>query len=79
MLARADAGDFRALEGFLEVLMSRSLLDFLESLGTMKDMLLPLKELEKQSDYSSKYLALRASTSRYDFLSPGSMLTGGQL
>ena len=68
VLARADAGDFRALEGFLEVLMSRSLLDFLESLGTEKDMLLPLKELEKQSDYSSKYLALRASQGEFPAL-----------
>ena len=66
--AKADGGDFEPLEGLLEVLMSRSLLDFLESLGTSQDRLQPLKDLEKLTAHSAKYLALRASQGAFPAL-----------
>lgn len=67
-LSKADAGDFRTLQNFLEVLMSRSLLDFLENLGTSQDRLQSLKELEKLTAYSAKYLALRANQGEFPAL-----------
>ena len=44
--------------------MGRSLLDLLDQVGTGEDELKPLKKLARNTPYSAKYLALRASQSR---------------
>ncbi len=54
-------GDLAPLEALLKILMSRSLLDLLDQIGTKDDELKPFKTFEANGPYSAKYLALRAS------------------
>ncbi len=42
-------------------LLARSLLDLLDQVGTEKDRLVTLRELEKRSGKSAKYLSLRVA------------------
>ena len=60
-LVRGHDGNLSDLEGFLLVVMARSLLDLLDQVGTREDELKPLRALSKQSPYSAKYLGLRAT------------------
>ena len=53
-------GDLSYLQGFVRELMGRSILSLLDQLGTAEDELKPLKQFEKKSGHSAKYLRLRA-------------------
>jgi len=53
-------GDLLPMTDYLMVIMASSLLDFLSHVGTERDELMPLLELEGESAYSAKYLSLRA-------------------
>lgn len=53
-------GDLLPLTDYLMVIMASSLLNFLSQVGTERDELMPLLELEGESVYSAKYLSLRA-------------------
>jgi Fic family protein len=57
---RGHTGDLSCLLEFVRELMGRSMLDLLDQLGTAEDELRPLKQLEKKSGHSAKYLRLRA-------------------
>ncbi|MFA5313704.1 MAG: Fic family protein [Methanomassiliicoccales archaeon] len=59
-LTEGDENDYARMTGLLTSVMSRSLLTILDSVGTKDDELLPLKDLEKISGLSAKYLSLRA-------------------
>jgi len=63
-LDRGHDGNLADMEKFFRVTMGRSLLDFLDQVGTREDELRPLKELAGKSPYSAKYLGLRASQER---------------
>ena len=63
-LEKGHAGDLGYLEEFLRAAMSRSLMDLLDQVGTREDELKPLKKFAGKGDYSTKYLALRASQER---------------
>jgi len=52
------SGNRSKLERFLKVIMGRSLLDLLNQVGTEKDELKRLKNLENSKSYSAKYLSL---------------------
>lgn len=53
-------GDRSCLLEFVRELMGRSILDLLDQVGTAEDELKPLKQLERKSGHSAKYLRLRA-------------------
>lgn len=57
---RGHTGDMSYLLEFITELMSRSILDLLDQVGMAEDELKPLKQLEKKSGHSAKYLRLRA-------------------
>src|SRR6266699_4170420 len=63
-LDKGHAGALVDLVVFLRLAMGRSLLDLLDQVGTREDELKPLKKLARNTPYSAKYLALRASQSR---------------
>ena len=63
-LDKGHAGALVDLMDFLRHAMGRSLLDLLDQVGTREDELKPLKKLARNTPYSAKYLALRASQSR---------------
>jgi len=63
-LDKGHAGALVDLVDFLRLAMGRSLLDLLDQVGTREDELKPLKKLARNTPYSAKYLALRASQSR---------------
>src|SRR6059058_3878492 len=63
-LDKGHAGALVNLVDFLRLAMGRSLLDLLDQVGTREDELKPLKKLARNTPYSAKYLALRASQSR---------------
>ncbi len=63
-LDKGHAGALVDLVVFLRLAMGRSLLDLLDQVGTREDELKPLKRLARNTPYSAKYLALRASQSR---------------
>ena len=63
-LDKGHAGALVDLVDFLRLAMGRSLLDLLDQVGTGEDELKPLKKLARNTPYSAKYLALRASQSR---------------
>ena len=63
-LDKGHAGALVDLLDFLRLAMGRSLLDLLDQVGTREDELKPLKKLARNTPYSAKYLALRASQSR---------------
>ena len=63
-LDKGHAGALVDLVDFLRHAMGRSLLDLLDQVGTREDELKPLKKLARNTPYSAKYLALRASQSR---------------
>ncbi len=51
--------DFTPLENLFKTLMSASLVDLLDQVGTSEDRLISLKEASKNSSYTAQYLALR--------------------
>jgi Fic family protein len=55
------AGRWSDLEEFLRMAMGRSLVDFLDQVGTKDDELKPLKKFGRRGTYSAKYLALRSN------------------
>jgi len=57
---RGHSGDLSCLLEFMTELMGRSILDLLDQVGTAEDELKALKQLEKKSGHSAKYLRLRA-------------------
>lgn len=59
-LNKADEGDLVPLTDFLMAAMAGSLLNFLWYVGTERDDLEPLIDLQQDGTYSAKYLALRA-------------------
>ena len=60
-LEKGNEGDLASLTEFLRVVMSQSLIDLLDQVGSTKDdELLTTTELGKKPPYSAKYLALRA-------------------
>ncbi|WP_049796201.1 Fic family protein [Methanomassiliicoccus luminyensis] len=59
-LSRANAGNLGPLTDLLGMAMAASLLNFSSCMGTERDELKPLAELEGNGSYSAKYLALRA-------------------
>ena len=61
---RGHSGDLMCLADFFKELMGRSILDLLDQLGTAEDELKPLKQFEKKSGHSAKYLRLRAGQGR---------------
>lgn len=63
-MERGHSGDISDLLGLIQELMSRSLLDLLDQLGTADDELKSLKQLEGMSVHSAKYLRLRAGQGR---------------
>ncbi len=63
-LDKGHAGSLVDLVDFLRLAMGRSLLELLDQVGTREDELKPLKRLARNTPYSAKYLALRASQSR---------------
>src|SRR6266576_2156959 len=63
-LDKGHGGALVELVDFLRLAIGRSLLDLLDQVGTGEDELKPLKKLARNTPYSAKYLALRASQSR---------------
>ena len=61
---RGHTGDLSSLLELVTELMGRSILDLLDQLGTAEDELRPLKQFEKKSGHSAKYLRLRAGKGR---------------
>ncbi|MFQ6012511.1 MAG: Fic family protein [Thermoplasmata archaeon] len=59
-LEAGHTGDLVQLAEFLREAMSRSLLDLLDQIGTIRDELRPLADFEDGGPYSAKYLALRS-------------------
>lgn len=59
-LAEGDENENTRMNALLRSVMSRSLLTILDSVGTKDDELVPLRELERCSGVSAKYLSLRA-------------------
>jgi len=59
-MEEAHDGDLSGLTEFFGVLMSRSLLDLLDQVGTDDDELRPLRRFEKATGHTAKYLSLRA-------------------
>jgi Fic family protein len=59
-LVTGYSGNLVPLEAFYRILMSRSLLDILDHVGTKADELVPLKKLSKAGPYSAQYLSLRS-------------------
>ena len=57
---RGHTRDLSCLLEFITELMGRSILDLLDQVGTAEDELKPLKQLERKSGHSAKYLRLRA-------------------
>ncbi len=57
---QGHSGDLSHLVNLVKELMSRSILDLLNQLGTAEDELKPLKQLDGKSGHSAKYLRLRA-------------------
>ncbi len=64
-LEAGHSGDLVQIEDFLREAMSRSLLDLLDQIGTMKDELRPLREFEDRGPYSAKYLTLRSGQGHF--------------
>lgn len=59
-LERGHSGSLLELNRFLRVMISRSLLDLLDQLGTEVDELKRLRHFENENSYSAKYLSLLA-------------------
>ena len=58
-LYAASDGDYSHLVNLLKTLMSASLLDLMDQVGTKEDSLIALREAARSFPYSEKYLALR--------------------
>lgn len=63
--------DLAPFEGFLRLLMGRSLLDLLDQVGTGDDELKPLRRFESRGPYTGKYLALRAGQGKLPAIKAG--------
>jgi Fic family protein len=59
-LGQADKGTLQPLIEYIKVIMGGSLLNFLSFVGTEQDELKTMLSLNGKSDYSAKYLSLRA-------------------
>lgn len=70
-LNSAARGDYKPLEDLFKVLMSSSLLDLLDQMGIANDELISLKDLEKETPYSAKYIALRCKQGELPALRSG--------
>ncbi len=70
-LNKAAHDDYFPLVNLLKILMSSSLLDLLDQVGTKKDRLMNLKIATKASPYREKYLALRCKQGELPALKSG--------